>query len=471
MTQTLTKEQQEAELAKMMAGVKELTESVPELLSRIKTVEKHVDRYKDVDPTNVLSQMEQLNAGFQQIKRSIASHATRHPIMGLPGLEDDAEKFSVLRAVLGVKKGGTQEAFESVNAGFEWEAMSQIRERVKASGAAVGIDSQGGFFVPDQVIPDVVAAIYTRSVFIDLAGDGRTRVSVIDGLVGNKVTIPKFESGVVAYWVGEEDDYAESKAGTGVITMNQHKLGILTKITNEMRRFQSYGFENLLRQDMIRAMAKKLDWTVAYGPGTDNAPRGITRLEGVQVYRAETGDVYDGLDAARQVSDWDGGELNFDGLDNMMGVLEDNDIDVDASYSTISAPRYFRRLRQLKIENYTGQTSGQPYLLGAPMIRDETMRGLIGDFDKTTQIPTNQKPGASIAGTTDSTNEKYGDVFAGNFSEIVLGRWSGIEIEDDEGRGKDFARDIINVKMRQYADVGHRQDKSVVVCPDAQMRN
>lgn len=474
-TNPVTKEQAEQELAlRLFKSVEKLTESIPTLLERVKAIEVSTEAFKGIDPKSVLANMEKLQAGFDRVKRQIATNSSHG--LYLAGLEDESEqsRFSMLRAVMGVKAGGSKEAFERVKAGYEWEVMSQIRAKAESSGHIIGVDSQGGFFVPDQVIPDVIAAIYTRSVLIDLAGDGQTRVSVLDGLTGVPVTIPKFEGGVIAYWIGEEDDYAESKAAVGNVTLRPRKLGILTKLTNEMRRFQSFGFENMLRNDMIRALAKKMDWTVMYGRGTDNAPRGIMSMENVLVYRAENGTVYEGLAAARAASNWVGGTLNFDGLDNMKGALEDIDIDPDegGSFAYISAPRYFRGLRQLKIDNYTGQTANQPYLLGSPMIREETLRSLIGDFGRTTQVASANPAGASIGATASGggANPLFGDVIGGNLSEVVVGRWSGIEIEDDEGKGKDFVKDVTNVKMRMYADVGARHERAIVVCPDAKMR-
>ena len=465
------KEQTEAELAaKLMESVGTLSESVPKMQDQIKGLSEQIEVLNGIEPEKVVERMEKLDAGLDQIRKAIRRNQS-HGLF-LSGLEDDQEKaFSLVRAMSAVKMGGTQQHFERCNAGFEYEVMSQIREKAQKSGHVVGVDSAGGFFVPDQVIPDVIQAIYTRSVLIDLAGDGQTRVSILDGLTGTPARIPKFEGGVIAYWIGEEDEYAESQARFGGVTMTPKKLGILTKITDEMRRFSSLGAEQLMRRDMVRALAKKMDWTVLYGPGTDNAPRGVANMPGIQVYRAENQNTYPDVASARTDGTWNGGQFTFDDFDNMRGVLEDSDIDIDepGSFASISAPRLFRKVRQLKIDSYSGQTENQAYLLGAPMIRESTLRDLIGDFGKTTQVPTRQDPGQSINVDASADTDRHGDVFSANWSEVVVGRWSGIEIEDDDGRGVGFTKDETLIKMRMYADVGHRQEKAIVVCPDAEM--
>ena len=462
--------------AKLIDSVGTMTESIPVLAERVKGLETTMKGFADFDAKNVIEHMERIDAGLATIRKQIANN-TKSSVY-IAGLEDESEhkKFSIIRAVIGIKGGGSKESFDRCGAGYEYEVFKAFQDKKEKSGHLMGVDTAGGFFVPDQVIPDVIQAIYTRSVLIDLAGTGTTRVSVLDGLTGAPVKIPKFESGVIAYWVGEEDEFAASRAKVGNVTMMPRKLGILTKITDEMRRFQSFGFEQLLRNDMERAAAKKIDWTVLYGPGTDNAPRGITKMAGVQIYDAAGQVVYNGLAAARAgVADWAETELDFDGLDEMRGGLEDNDIDVEedagGSWSTISAPRYWRRLRRTKVSQFSGQTTEKSYLLGAPIIRDETLRGLIGDFDRTTQVKNAINAGASIGGSTTDSNGKSGDVIGANWGEVLFGRWSGIEIEDDAGKGKDFASDVTNVKFRLYADVGHRQEKAVVICPNAKMRD
>jgi len=53
----------------------------------------------------------------------------------------------------------------------------------------------------------------------------------------------------------------------------------------------------------------------------------------------------------------------------------------------------------------------------------------------------------------------------------ILGRWSGVEIEDDSGKGKHFVSDETLIKLRMYCDTGIRHDQSLVICPDVQMKD
>lgn len=452
-------EQDVAALREASANVKEMAQRLPAIEAEVAAVKEAVG---EIDVQELSKRVETATAQYDKVVERIRNWKGG---LYVPGLEEEGEKFSLHRAAVAVATRDWK------HAGFEKEVFDNVREK----GQRMGVDSEGGFFVPDQVIPDVIGAIYRRSVFIGLDAEGTTRVSVLDGLIGNPVKVPAFEGGMIAYWMGEQDKYVESQVGVGSISLVPKKLTVLAKLTEEMRKFSSFGFETLMRNDAIRALAAELDRTIPYGKGNENEPRGLMKMpifdatsepRGVQFFSAEDGAVVTSAPADAQ-----GGELDFDGLQEMMGALEDQNVTPNESWATISAPRYFRRMKQLKVLNFSSQTEGRPYLVGVPMLTDTRLAELIGPFDKSTMVPTAQKPGASAAWPTTSTTEKFGDVFAGNWSEVVLGRWAGIEITDDAGRGVGFPTDEIFIKFRLWADIQKRQGRTIVVCPDAQMRD
>lgn len=459
-------------------GLAGLKTRFDEMKAKISTVESG---FASLDFAKVAREVEVQKARQDDLIRTIKSSRKG---LYVSGLED--QPFNLLRACLGVKQGGTKNAFERIDGGHEFEVMHAVQQKhgeeirkmthFMKTAQNTGTDSLGGNFVPDQVIPDVIAGIYTRSAFINLTGEGVSRVSVLEGLTGANVKIPKFLGGLIAYWIGEEDPYTESNTRVGDVTMNPKKMGILARLTDSMQKFSGFGFDTLFRNDMMRAAAKKLDWTVMYGPGSDNAPRGITKVEGIKIYSAQSKLVgvlgTDALGGAQFQADWTGAELDFDGLDNMKLALEEDDIALDsASGAIISAPRYFTRLRQLKVENYSGQVANLPYLLGMPMLNEQRLQELIGPFGKSNQFLTTKKPGVSVGAPSASGTAKFTDVVLGNLSEVVLGRWAGLEIEDDAGRGAGFPSDSTYVKLRIYADLGYRQPRALVVCPDAKARS
>ena len=459
----LTKEQKDQRLAVLLERMSELFEgddSVPKMKDKLKLLQGEIAELKKVDTAALLLNVDKIKSGQETLIKQIRTSKSG---LYVPGAED--EEFSCLKAMIAVKTGNWE------NAGKEKELMDAWR--TKATGHIAGQGQSSAYFIADQVIPEVIAAIYTKSVFINLVGEGTTRVSVLEGLTGGNIKIPKFDGGLIAYWIGEEDEYAESQTSVGDVTLNPKKLGVLVRITDSMKKLQTFGFENLLRRDMERAAAKKLDWTILYGSGSNDMPRGIVNMQKIKFYRAENGTVLDAA-GAQAVADWQGGELTFDGLDNMILALEEDDIVIDDSFAFISSPRYFKRLKQIKITNFSGQTANQPYLLGMPMLSEAKMGEAIGyNWDSSNQILSNNLPAETIGGATTKTSptgDLYTDVIGGNLSEIVLGRWAGIEIEDDGGKGKGFTNDHTYMKLRLYADVAGRQERGIIVSPDVKAR-
>ena len=411
-----------------------------------------------VDIKAVVEDVERLKAAQDALAARVRTARTPYYV---PGLEDEAHKFSVTRAILAHKSRNWEKA------PFEREALQAVRE--KAGSHLISDDEQGGLFVPDQVIPDWIPAIYTRSQWIGLDGEGETRVSVIGGLTGVPAKIPEFKGGLTAYWVGEAGKVEKSTTKTGARLMTPKKLAAAFSMTLEMME-NATAFDPFIRREITRRIAMELDRAVAYGTGGDHQILGLALQDGILIYRAETGDVYTSLAAARGIGDWDGGELSPDKFEFMKVAIEELDHDSDDSFGTGFSPRYKHRLKTTKVDNYSGQTERQGYLM-QPFLSDPQLRDLIGPFFTSNHIKSNRAPGASIGATNSSGEEKFTDVFRGNFGEIVLGLWGGIRFDDDGGEGSDFLTEETNFKARIRLDMTVRHKTAIALCPDARARD
>lgn len=487
----LTKEQEQAakeqQMAKLLGTLEEMLgpTGVTGMVERIKAIETRVEALKGLDPSKVLESLEALKTGQQKV-----ADAIRRSRNGgyFSGIEDVAKDFSILRACVGFKrfgaigKKGAEERWKDGGFGDTFEVLHQSHEKMletyQKAGIRAGDDSSMGSFIPDQLLGDIIAAVYTKSVFINLEGaEGETSISVIDGLQGLNVRVNQFKGGMVAYWLGEEDVLAESVVKSSDKTMNAKKLGIMARITEEMFQFGGYGWERFFRNDMIRALAKKLDLTMAYGRGGSNVPLGMAFTPGINLYSAQSGKfetwspgVTNLANTTNFQADWQGAELNFDALDNMDLISEEVDRDQDETHKTISGRRFFKRLKQIKVDNYSTQAGVRaPYLIGMPMLPDARLAEIIGPFGKTNQIKT-QKPGASIGAPSATGTVSTQDVFRGNLGSFVLGRWgNGLLISDDGGQGVGFASGATLVKATAWFDTFARYPEDITLCPDAKV--
>lgn len=413
-----------------------------------------------VDIQEIATEVDKMKAAQEAMTAQI--RFARTPLMPV-GLADESHKFSITRALVAHKTN----SWDDKRYGFEREALKEIQEHYEKAGShVIGDDEQGGMFVPDQLIPDWIPAIYTISRFISLDGEGQTRISTISGLTG-KAKIPEFLGGLTAYWVGESDTIPKSKAKTGKRTLDAKKLAVGFSITEEMQE-NAAAFDPLIRREVTRRIAMELDRSIMYGTGGDNMIRGIAATDGIQIYRAETGDVYKSLAAARAVADWDGGLLTPKKLEEMKVAMEEADFDADDSFHTAMSPRYALRLKTTRIEHYDSQADAEKGYLLPPFLSNSALMELIGNFFTSNHIKSNKLPGASIGGTTDSTNEKYTDVLRGNLAEVLLGIWGGIRFKDDKGEGAGFYNEEINMLARMRCDLTIKHKEALVLCPDAQ---
>lgn len=475
----MSPEEQRQKAAETLDRIGEfLDKEYPTDREKLEAVSKGFDELKGLDIKAALATIEGKQAAMQKhvdaIRRSKGG-------LYVSGIED--EQFSLCRALIAVRQGRRRADWEAAGAGHEFALLKEVYnahadryDHLRTKAQNIGDDELGGFFVPDQVIPEVIPAIYAASAWISLDGEsGTTRVSVLDGVTGGTVSLPKVRGGCVAYWLGEEDAYAESQMKVGKITASPKKLGVLVPITEEMREFGAYGFEAALRRDMVRAAAKKLDWTIAYGSGGNEMPRGITRHIGsakaednILVFDIATGDVID----PATVTDWDLAEMDWTALSQMALTLEEANIEMDASFGMVTSPRFLNRLKNARLEYYSTQTTGRGYVMPPPVISDARLQALLGfQVGKSTQIPNNAKAGAGIGGPTDSTAAKGTDLFMGNLAEVWVPRWAGIDITDDGGMGKGFTSDIIYQKLRLMVDVVLRQPRAMAVAPNVIARD
>jgi HK97 family phage major capsid protein len=424
------------EAVKNLAGIEATTE---EHTTTIKSISDELTEIKSeleaFDVKRILSEIERIKAGYDDVTRGIQ----RATGLTVSGAADYSKDFSLIRAIVSAKTNGKK--FGDTQ---EFELMKQYRER---AAQVMGIESDGGWFVSDEIIPEVIGAIYRKSVLVDLQGDGVTRARLITGLTGASVSIPKFNGGAIAYWGGELDAAAVTAAKTGNINMRPRKLNCMIRLSDEMQRFQAFAFETYLRQDMVRSMSQEMDRAMLFGTGGNDEPEGITNL-GIQQYIA-------GGDAAVHA------ELDWSGLSEGMDILiEEADLEEDDTFATISAPRYFKRISNLRTLNFSGQDSGQPYLAGLPPLTQARLTELIGDFGRTTAIASNKDVGDGASKAT--------DVIRGNFGEMLVGRWGGLEVVTEDGY--DITDDSRLVKIRGYADSNIRYEKALVHCPNAKAR-
>jgi HK97 family phage major capsid protein/HK97 family phage prohead protease len=205
------------------------------------------------------------------------------------GLSDkEVREFSMFRAIKAMADPGNRSLREA--AAFEFEVSA-------AAGKRYGVTPQG-IMVPDDVLAnwgkrdlntsddnELVATNLLAGSFIDVL---RNQMSVMQagarmlpGLVGN-VAIPKKATASTAAWISSEGGTAtESEPTFSTVSLAPKQLAAFTDMTRQMLQQSTPAIEGIVRDDLAMAVAIALDKAGLEGSGSSGQPTGILNTVGV----------------------------------------------------------------------------------------------------------------------------------------------------------------------------------------------
>ena len=105
-------------------------------------------------------------------------------------------------------------------------------------------------------------------------------VTTLNGLNGN-VSIPRQTSASTAYWVGEGSAPTESQQAFDQVNMSPKTLGGFTDFSSKTLLQASIDVEQFVRNDLAKVLALELDRAGIYGTGSSNQPTGLTQTTGI----------------------------------------------------------------------------------------------------------------------------------------------------------------------------------------------
>lgn len=348
--------------------------------------------------------------------------------VSLPGLELEKDAFSFTRAAHGIATGDW-------GYGFEKAVFDETHTRRKDLSASD--DQLGGFLVPVQVLQDFIELLRANTVVREAGA------TVLTNLSGSPVELPKQTGGATAFWVSENGVITSSDITLGQVVMQPRSLGALVKLSNRVLRMSSPGIESIVRDDLARVMALKLDIAALRGAGASGEPLGIAQVAGVSELEIDT----------------TGGDFTFFHADRMRQQLAVNNAE-RGKLGFVSHPSVFGKMRRERIAQYSGDTAGAYVIL--PMT-DEQMRAHLGfPFFQSTQIPTN---------LTKSSGTDLSEVYFGNWAELLLGMWTNMEFLASnvagDATGGAFAQNQTWLRVIMEVDVAVRHPESFVLINDA----
>lgn len=200
----------------------------------------------------------------------------------------EVRKFSLMTAIRAMANPTDRRAQEEARFEFEASAAAQRANGTEARGLMIPTDVLRTWSKRDLNTTDdsaLVAQDYRGGDFIDVLRNASSVMqagsTMLSGLKGN-VTIPKKTAASSAGWISTEGGAAsESEFSDGSVTMTPRTLGAFTDLTRLMMMQSSLDIEALVRDDLSRAIALAIDLGALQGSGSSGQPTGIKNVSGV----------------------------------------------------------------------------------------------------------------------------------------------------------------------------------------------
>jgi HK97 family phage major capsid protein len=202
--------------------------------------------------------------------------------------KSEVRDFSLMKAIRAMANPTDRNAQR--DAEFEFEASRDAAQRA-------GIDPQG-LYLPHDVLRSwnqrdlntsddsaMVAEAYRGGDFIDVLRNAssvmQAGATMLTGLSGD-VKIPKKTAASSGAWIATEGGAStESEPTFGQVTMSPKTVGAFTDITRLMMMQSSLDIENLVRNDLSTGIALAIDNGALQGSGSSGQPTGIKNTSGI----------------------------------------------------------------------------------------------------------------------------------------------------------------------------------------------
>ena len=138
-----------------------------------------------------------------------------------------------------------------------------------------GVDSEGGYLVPDEYERTLVQALSEETAI-------RQHAKVITTSSGTH-KIPIVASHGEAAWMEEEDAFQQSDESFGQVNLDAHKVGTLIKVSEELLNDAAFDLEGYMRSEFARRIGDKEEDAFLNGNGSHKPTGLLHETAGAQV--------------------------------------------------------------------------------------------------------------------------------------------------------------------------------------------
>lgn len=389
-----------------------------------------VDNGKSVDEFRaaVLDEMES-RGQIQKVQTSAE--------IGLTAKE--TREFSLMRAIAAQASPNDRKAQEA--AAFEMEVSRAVADKLKRSAQGffipaevqkrdltVGTNNAGGYTKQTTVVAGSFIDRLTNAMMVNKMG-----ATQLTGLQGD-LAIPSLSGGATAYWVAENSAPTESQATFGQVAMAPKTVGAFTDISRKLLIQSSVDVENLITNDLAKSVALAIDLAALHGTGASNQPTGIAATAGI-------GSVAGGTNGLAPT------------LANLIGLWTE----VAQDNADFGSTGFLTNSKVIgKLMSTTRGTNLDMIIKNFPNAEGFT------DISGARCGVSNQVSSALTKGTSSGVCSA---IFFGNWADLIIGQWSGVDVLVDPYTGGTAG--TVRVRILQDCDVAVRHAESFAAMLDA----
>ena len=203
--------------------------------------------------TNEIKRLERREAMEAELKKPVSAPITEKPATA----KDDSK--------VGRASDAYKDAFWNATRskdGVSYEVRNALKE---------GVDSEGGYLVPDEFENTLVSALREENIV-------RGNATVIKTNSGSH-KIPVVTTKGTASWIDEEGAIPEGDDTFGQQTIGAHKVGTIIKVSEELLNDSAFDLENYFATEFARRIGDKEEDAFFNGNG-ESKPLGIFADEG-----------------------------------------------------------------------------------------------------------------------------------------------------------------------------------------------
>lgn len=330
-------------------------------------------------------------------------HVESGALLGMGSSE--LQRYSVVKLLRTLADPSNAAYREAAAFELECSRAAEEKEGRSANGALIPFDwmvakrdqtvgsfGKGGALVGTELL---------AGSFIDLLRNQsalmQSGITTLTGLTGN-VDIPRKTAASQHYWVGEDVDVTNSDATFGLISSTPKTIGVRVPVSRRALIQTTPDIDTLIRSDMAESLALGVDASGLYGTGSSGQPLGLASVTGIgsvtlgggasQVYPSNLGS------GTHDSGDWN------DYIDLQAACMAAN-VNTATSRYIMNAITMAGGMKTLR-----ASAAGSDYIVSDA--------GTIGRYPvlMSNQVQTN-------------------DVFFGEFSDLIMATWSGLDIVVD----------------------------------------